>query len=123
EGKTPPASVAVTHPNASGLTRTPANGSGLGPEDARLCPATHAIAQADIDAGSYYNQACVDDGADGAAPACDQVTTPGTKKPHLEIGRASCRDGYSSTGDAIHYTNVDNNEGNTTRASVTINTP
>ena len=41
------------------------------------CTASHTITQADIDAGSFYNQACVDDGANGAAQACDDVTHAG----------------------------------------------
>ena len=41
------------------------------------CTASHTITQADIDAGHYLNTACVDDGAAGAAQACDDATVTG----------------------------------------------
>ena len=58
--------VTVTDSERGGLTCTPANAGGdAGAGAAINCTATHTIAQADIDAGSYSNQACVDDGAGG----------------------------------------------------------
>ena len=39
----------------------------LAPGGTITCTASHTITQADIDAGSFFNQACVDDGAGGAA--------------------------------------------------------
>src|SRR5258708_18285545 len=53
------------------------------------CTASHTIVQADLDTGSFYNQACVDDGTGGAAAACDDVTTPGSPNPHLTINIGS----------------------------------
>ena len=41
------------------------------------CTASHTVTQADIDAGSFLNAACVNDGAGGATEVCDDVTTPG----------------------------------------------
>src|SRR2546428_5174024 len=85
DGNTTLAAVTVTDPNATGLSCTPANGSSLAPGASMSCTASHTVTQADLDAGSYYNQACVDDGANGAAQACDNVTTPGTQTPELSI--------------------------------------
>src|SRR5207247_415738 len=85
DGSTTLAAVTVTDPNAAGLTCTPANGSPLAPGGTMNCTASHTITQADIDAGSYFNQACVDDGAGGAAQACASVTTPGTQQVPSQI--------------------------------------
>jgi hypothetical protein len=51
------AAVTVTDPNAVGLTCTPANGSSLAPGASMNCTASHTVTQADIDGGSFYNQA------------------------------------------------------------------
>jgi uncharacterized repeat protein (TIGR01451 family) len=48
------------------------------------CSASHTIDQDDLDAGSFYNQACADDGVGGAASDCDDVTTPGKNQPAIE---------------------------------------
>jgi uncharacterized repeat protein (TIGR01451 family) len=122
-GNTTLAAVTVTDPNASGLSCTPANGSPLAPSATMSCTASHTITQADIDAGSYYNQACVDDGTGGAAQACDDVTTPGSKNPHLSITKTATESGFSAVGDVIHYTVVATNDGNVTLAAVTVTDP
>src|SRR5947209_2980727 len=49
-------------------------GSQLEQRASMNCTASHTITQADIDAGSYINQACVDDCDGGAAKRCDDVT-------------------------------------------------
>src|SRR6185312_4203547 len=84
------------------------------------CTASHTITQADLEAGSFYNQACVDDGANGAAQACADVTTPGTQSPHLSITKVATESGFSNVGDVIHYTITATNDGNVTLASVTV---
>src|SRR5436853_2188091 len=114
------AGVTVSDPNASGLSCTPANGSALAPGATMTCTASHTITQADIDAGSYFNQACVDDGAGGAAQACDDVTTPGSQNPHLSITKVATESGYSAVGQDINYTIVATNDGNTTLPAVTV---
>ena len=76
DGNTTLAAVTVTDPNATSLVCTPANGSSLAPGASMTCTASHTVTQADIDAGHYFNHACVDDGPGGAAQACDDVTTP-----------------------------------------------
>ena len=120
DGNTTLAAVTITDANATLGTCTPANGSPLAPGESITCSASHTITQADIDAGSYFNQACVDDGAGGAAQACDDVTTPGSQNPHLTISKVATESGFSTVGDVIHYTIVATNDGNTTLAAVTI---
>ena len=68
----------------------------------------------------YLNQACVDDGAGGAAQACDDVTTPGSKNPHLPSPRTRPRPSFDAVGDVIHYSITATNDGNTTLADVTV---
>jgi len=123
DGNTTLAAVTVTDPNAASLSCTPANGSSLAPGASMTCTASHTVTQADIDAGSYYNQACVDDGAGGAAQACSDVTTPGTKNPHLTITKTATESGYNAVGQVIHYTIVATNDGNTTLTAVTVTDP
>jgi uncharacterized repeat protein (TIGR01451 family) len=81
------------------------------------------VTQADLDAGSYFNAACVNDGPGGAEQACDDVTTPGSKTPHLSITKVATESGYDEVGDVIHYTIVATNDGNTTLAAVTVTDP
>jgi hypothetical protein len=53
----------------------------LAPGETIECTASHTTTQDDLDAGFYFNQACVDDndGApeSGADEVCSDVTTPG----------------------------------------------
>ena len=72
------------------------------------CTASHTVTQADIDAGSYSNTACVDDGAGGAAEACDDVGRPGTRTravDHQGGDRGELRLGRGR----IHYTIIATN--------------
>jgi uncharacterized repeat protein (TIGR01451 family) len=117
------AAVTVTDSQVSNLSCSPANGSSLASGASMTCSASHAITQADIDAGSFFNQACVDDGAGGATSKCDQVTTPGSKNPHLTITKDASPTTFSSVGQVISYTIVATNDGNTTLAAVTVTDP
>src|SRR5258705_10639531 len=66
--------VDVTDAQVSDLSCTPATPvANLAPGGTIDCTASHTIVQADLDTGSFYNQACVDDGTGGAAAACDDV--------------------------------------------------
>src|SRR5438128_904962 len=122
-GNTTLASVTVTDSQVSDLVCSPANGSSLAPGASLNCTASHTITQADLDAGSFFNEACVDDGALGADQVCADVTTPGTKNPHLAITKVATESGYSKVGDVIHYTIVATNDGNVTLAAVTVTDP
>src|SRR5207244_3638712 len=85
DGNTTLAAVTVTDAQVTDLICMPDNGSPLAPGASLNCTASHTIVLADIDAGSFYNKACVDDGPEGAASPCAEVNTPGTKNPHLAI--------------------------------------
>jgi uncharacterized repeat protein (TIGR01451 family) len=111
--------VTVTDTQVTDLSCTPANGSSLAPNDTMTCTASHTITQADLDAGSFYNQACADDG-DGAGKVCDDVTTPGTKNPQLTIDKNATETGFSKLGDVIHYSITATNDGNVTLNNVTV---
>src|SRR4051812_2952068 len=84
------------------------------------CTATHTIVQIDLDAGSFYNQACVNDGEGGAAADCDDVTTPGDQNPALSIEKLATESGYDAVGDVIHYTITATNTGNVTLHNVNV---
>jgi uncharacterized repeat protein (TIGR01451 family) len=120
DGNVTLASVTVTDAQVSDLSCTPANGSSLAPGASLSCTASHTITLADLDAGSFYNQACVDDGAAGAAQACDDVTTPGTKNPALSIDKQSTTTLITSAGQVVPYTYLVTNTGNVTLHNVTL---
>ena len=86
------ASVTITDANATLGTCTPANGSSLDPSATITCSATHAINQADIDAGHYLNTACVDDGAGGAAAICADANVPAVSNKLLTILKTATED-------------------------------
>src|SRR3954451_20746659 len=113
--------VTVTDAQVSNLTCTPSNPvASLAPNGTINCTASHTISQADLDAGSFFNKACVDDGANGADQQCADVTTPGTQTPHLTISKVATETTYSKVGDVIHYTIVAKNDGNVTLTNVTV---
>ena len=119
-GNTTLAAVTVTDPNVSNLVCTPANGSSLAPGATMNCTASHTIVQADLDAGHFFNQACVDDGAGGAAQQCASVDTPGNPPASLDITKVATESGFSHLGDVIHYTIVATNTGQVTLHNVDV---
>ncbi|HTK44088.1 MAG TPA: hypothetical protein VL749_01890, partial [Patescibacteria group bacterium] len=99
----------------------------LAPGDEISCTAEHTVTQADIDAGSYLNTACVDDemgeaGA-GADEACDDENTPGSQNPELSIVKGDGGTTYDEVGDIINYTIVATNIGNVTLKGVVVTDP
>ncbi len=117
------ASVTVTDPKVSGLVCSPANGSSLAPGASLNCTASHTVTQADLDAGSYANTACVNDGAGGAAEACASEDVPADQNPALSMTKVATEQSFDSVGDVINYTIVATNTGNVTLASVTVTDP
>ena len=113
-------SVTVTDPLVANLACTPANGSSLEPTESMLCTASHTITQADIDAGSFLNTACVDDGAGGANQACENEEV---LHEHILITKMANPMTYSAIGDVIDYTIVASNDGMTTLNNVTVTDP
>jgi hypothetical protein len=113
--------VTVTDSQVSDLACTPTNGSSLAPGASMTCTASHTITQADLDAGSFYNQACVDDGAGGAASKCADVTTPGTKNAVLTLTKTDdLNPDLYDVGDVVTYTITATNDGNVTLHNVTV---
>ena len=81
------------------------------------CTASHTVTQADIDAGSYFNQACVDRRRTGGA--CDGVCRV-PALPRTRIWRSRRwrrRRATTRSVDVIHYTIVATNDGNMTLAA------
>ena len=81
------------------------------------CTATHTVTQADLDAGHYANTACVDDGAGGAAQACDDADVPAARTRTCRSRRSATETSYDAVGQVIHYTIVATNDGNVTLAA------
>src|SRR6185503_5008916 len=119
-GNTTLASVTVTDTEAVLGTCTPANGSSLAPGATMTCAATHQVTQADIDAGTYNNTACVDDGAGGAASVCDDADVPAVQNPSLIIDKTVTETAFDSVGDILHYQIVATNNGNVTLHNVVV---
>jgi uncharacterized repeat protein (TIGR01451 family) len=119
-GNTTLAAVTITDANATLGTCTPANGSSLAPGGTITCPATHVVTQADIDAGSYLNTACVDDGAGGATQVCDDATVPSLQNPHLAITKVAGAGTYNAVGQTITWTVVATNDGNVSLHNVLV---
>jgi uncharacterized repeat protein (TIGR01451 family) len=116
--------VDVTDAQVGNLVCTPAEPvADLAPGAQISCTASHTIVQADVDEGSFYNQACVNDGAGGAAGRCDDVTTPGSKNPHLSIDKVDNTGGFDSVDDVISYTITATNDGNVTLHNVDVTDP
>ncbi len=118
-GNTTLAAVTVTDPTVSNLVCTPANGSPLAPGAAMTCTASHTITQADIDAGSFLNEACVDDGEVGAAEACDDETTTAEQNPAISITKDPASQRFLNGGTASFTITVENT-GNVTLTNVTV---
>jgi uncharacterized repeat protein (TIGR01451 family) len=120
EGNVTLAAVTVTDALATLGTCTPANGSSLAPNATMTCSATYTIQQSDLDAGSYKNTACVDDGAGGAASVCADKTVQADQRPHLAIDKVDLgTQKFANVGDVITYSILVTNDGNVT-LSVTV---
>ena len=122
-GNTTLAAVTVTDPGVIGLSCVPANGSGLAPGASMTCTATHLVTQADLDAGHYANQACVDDGPGGAARVCASRDVAGTATPAITLTKSAAPKTYEAVGQVITYTLVATNTGTVTLSNVSIADP
>src|SRR5438034_261476 len=73
-----------------------------------------------IDAGTYRNTACVDDGPAGADPKCANADVPSSRTPSLSFDNTATAAIYTlSLHDALPIFTA-TNTGNTTLAAVTI---
>jgi uncharacterized repeat protein (TIGR01451 family) len=113
--------VLVTDPNVSNLDCTPDNPmADLEPGDSIVCTASHTIDQSDLDAGSVFNEACVDDGQGPATEACSDVTTEGEQNPALDILKEVAEEEFTDVGQVLHYTITATNIGNVTLHDVVV---
>jgi hypothetical protein len=110
--------LTVADSQVSNLSCTPANGSSLEPGASLSCSASHTIIQADLDAGTFYDQACVD--ATGATEACDDVTSPGTQNPLMAIEKGSTTTVITAAGQVVPYSYLVSNDGNVTLTGITV---
>src|SRR5262245_7127835 len=116
--------VDVTDAQVSDLDCTPDTPvADLAPGASIVCSASHTITQGDLDAGSFYNQACVDDGQGGAASKCDDVTTEGEQNPELSITKEATESGFSPVVDVIHSTITARNSRNVPLPRVVVSDP
>ena len=120
DGNTTLAAVTVTDTEAVLGTCTPANGSPLAPGASMTCSASHAVTQADIDAGTYNNTACVDDGTGGAASICDDADVPAVQNPALTLDKSSTTSAITAAGQVVPYSYLVTNTGNVTLTGITV---
>ncbi len=92
-------------------TIAPCGTGPLAPGASTSCTSTHTITQADIDAGSIHNVACLT-----GTQVCDDATVTAEKNPALSITKTAAPLTYSAPGQVITYTYVVRNTGNTTQA-------
>jgi hypothetical protein len=80
------------------------------------------VTQADIDAGTYNNTACVDDGAGGADEACDDADVPADQNDVLTLTKSDNLNPakYDHVGQVVTFTLTAKNEGNTTLHNVSV---
>ena len=106
--------VTVTDPGVGVAlgTCTPAIPASLAPGASIVCAATHAITQADLNAGTYTNTAVGD--SDQTAPASDDETVPAAQSAHITLEKSAVETRFARVADVIDYTLVATNDGNVT---------
>jgi hypothetical protein len=88
----------------------------LAPGGSTNCTATHAITQADLDAGSITNIATATSG-NGTKSNQATATVTGTQTPAISLTKTPNPTTYSAVGQTITYTYVVTNSGNVTLAA------
>ena len=90
----------------------------LEPGGSIRCSATHTVTQGDVDAGEFTNTATAS--STEIPLVTDEVTTPFTRTPRLELTKTVTSDGPYELDDTVTYSLVATNAGNTTLHGVTI---
>ncbi|SFU15003.1 conserved repeat domain-containing protein, partial [Algoriphagus locisalis] len=88
--------------------------------------AEHIVTQADLDAGSYTNQATADGTLKTGVPistTTNRVTLDAVQSPSMTATKATSTADYDQVGDVIEYTIVVENTGNVTLTNITITEP
>ena len=118
--------LAVADPNAVlGACAAVAIGGTLNPGQSTTCPATHAVVQADIDAGSYINTATAT-GTFNNAPvtsAPSSVTSTATQRPAITIAKTTTTPTYSAVGNVLSYSLLITNTGNVALTNLAVADP
>ena len=113
--------VTVTDPGAGVVlgTCTPSIPATIAPGASVACAASHAVTQADIDAGTYTNTAVAD--SNETLPSNASQTVPITQNPALKVLKTVTSAGpFSKVGDVISYSITATNTGNQTLTGVTV---
>jgi uncharacterized repeat protein (TIGR01451 family) len=93
-------------------------------DESMSCSATYAVTQADIDAGSVYNEATAD--SDESGPDTDDNDEPLPQNPALSVAKSLTGNadedgsGTVSLGDTLSYSIVATNNGNVTLTNVMV---
>ncbi len=106
--------VTVTDPGAIVGACTPAQPASVGSSATLTCPATHAVTQADLDAGTYLNTATADSDQTGADTG--DATVNFLQTPALSIDKTAEQTNYTLPGEIINYNFLVTNSGNVTLA-------
>lgn|GEM_PF-851050 len=117
--------VSVTDPG-TGVTLgtcTPAQPAALASGASMVCPASHVVVQADVNAGSYSNTATADS-TETDPPVSDTVTVPIKQNARLQIFKQITSNGpYNTVGKRVTYDISAVNSGDQTLTGVTITDP
>jgi hypothetical protein len=116
-------SATVTDPNAVLGTCTPTIPVAvLLPGEMISCPATHAVTQADLDAGAVGNTATASGtpAGGGSVSGSASVLTPVLRQPDLRLVKTADIGSVSAAGQTITYTVTATNIGNVTLAGVSV---
>jgi uncharacterized repeat protein (TIGR01451 family) len=113
--------VTVSDPDLSGFS-CPAGP--LGPGAAETCTGTYSVTQADLDNGSYTNQASVTSAQTPAAVTAT-ATVQASQDPALSLADANSLGGagYTTAGQQVTFTATATNTGNVSLANVTVSDP
>ncbi len=99
----------------------------LAPAAVTTCTGTHAVTQADLDAGSIVNTATVTGTPPGGTPipqvSSNPVTVPVVQSPSMSIQKSSPTPSYNTVGQSIAYSFLVKNTGNVTLSSVAVSDP
>jgi uncharacterized repeat protein (TIGR01451 family) len=118
--------VSISDPQLGALTCTPAQPATLAPGASLSCTSSHAVTQADLDAGKYDNTATAAGSGPQGQPVSDTASqsVDAAQNPHLSLTKsASPTTSYNAVGQVIAYTIVATNDGNVTLTGVSISDP
>ncbi|WP_245949318.1 DUF7507 domain-containing protein [Echinicola strongylocentroti] len=116
--------IVVTDPKAEITNGSPI--TTLSPGKTARVTAEHSITQADLDAGSYTNQATasgLDVNDQRITNTSNEVTVTAIQSPEITVTKTASPLNYEAVGEEIAYTIVVTNTGNVTLSAVTVEDP